>query len=337
MFHTKANNVRKYAIILSCLLALTVFLSACSNSVDRGSDASSTESSQQETTKDPAADEAKPKTVTDVMGHEVTIPAHPERIIASYLEDPLVTLGMKPAAQWSVANGIQDYLQTDLKGIPTIAYDLPTEAVLSFNPDLLIVSSENTVGNGMYEQLSKIAPTYVLGDKISKDWRQALLKIGELLNKSPEAEQALKEYDAKAKDTKEKLTKAVGQKSAAILWLTNKQFFLVDETVSSAAVLYNDLGMLPPNLVSDIPDDKKASWNSVSLEKLAGLDADYIFLVNSDKMAGTDETLGSPIWKGLKAVKEGHVIELPSTSSWLYSGVKAGEQIMDDVLKNLVK
>lgn len=326
MFQSKAKNVKKYVMILSCLLVLTVLLAACGNS------------SKQDNTKAPAAtEEAKPKTVTDVMGHEVTIPANPERIIAPYLEDHLVTLGVKPVAQWSVANGIQDYLQTDLQGIPTISYDLPTEAVLSFNPDLLIVSSENLVGNGKYEQLSKIAPTYVLGDKISKDWRQSLLKIGELLNKSSEAEQALKDYDAKAKDTKEKLTKAVGQKSAAILWLTNKQFFLVDETVSSASVLYHDLGMLPPNLVSDIPEDKKASWNSVSMEKLANLDADYIFLVNSDKMAGAEETLSSPIWKGLKAVKEGHVVELPSTSSWLYGGVRAGEQVMDDVLKNLVK
>ena len=35
--------------------------------------------------------------LTDAMGHEVTIPANPERIIASYLEDNLVALGITPA------------------------------------------------------------------------------------------------------------------------------------------------------------------------------------------------------------------------------------------------
>ncbi|WP_256253021.1 hypothetical protein [Paenibacillus sp. UNC496MF] len=56
-----------------------------------------------------AGGEAAPeRTVTDGMGHQVTIPAHPRRILASYLEDPVVTLGEKPVAQWSVANGTQD-------------------------------------------------------------------------------------------------------------------------------------------------------------------------------------------------------------------------------------
>ena len=52
----------------------------------------------------------------------MTIPANPQRIIASYLEDHLVTLGVKPAAQWSARDGssVQDYLQGTLNGVPTM-------------------------------------------------------------------------------------------------------------------------------------------------------------------------------------------------------------------------
>ncbi|MNP52470.1 Iron-uptake system-binding protein precursor [compost metagenome] len=111
---------------------------------------------------------------------------------------------------------------------------------------------------------------------------------------------------------------------------------MVDETLSSGAILYGDLGMTPPNLVTDIPQDAKASWNPISLEKLAKLNADHIFLLNSDKGLAEDATK-STIWSNLPAVKSGHVYELESTSSWLYTGYIANKQIMDDVLTSLSK
>lgn len=103
-----------------------------------------------------------------------------------------------------------------------------------------------------------------------------------------------------------------------MLWLVSKNFYLVDETRSSGAMLYKDLGLKPPNLLSDLPEGSKAVWNPISLEKLATLNADYVFLVNSDKNAGED-SLKDPVWQGIPAVKNGHVFEIPSTSSWLYS------------------
>lgn len=281
-----------------------------------------------------ASDE--PKVVTDAMGHEVTIPAHPQKILASYLEDPVVTLGDKPVAQWSVANGIQDYLAPQLSGVPTIAYDLPVESVLGFAPDLIIIGSESQVQKGLYEQYAKIAPTYVLGDKVNNDWRETLKTIGSLLGKSDAAEKAIADYDQKAADTKAKLEASIGKKSAAVLWLVAKNFYLVDDTKSSGAVLYKDLGLTPPNLVSSIPAEAKASWNPVTMEKLAELNADYIFLVNSDKTDAA-ETLKNPVWQNIPAVKNKHVIELPASSAWLYSGKIAGEMMMDDAVKDLVK
>lgn len=330
------------------LLTLSLLLSACGNADEpAGNGAGAGEASPAATAAaspaasaaaaaSPAAEQPAEKTVTDAMGHEVTVPASPKRILASYLEDHLVTLGVTPVAQWSVANGIQDYLGEHLKDVPTVGYDLPTEAVLSHQPDFIIVGSEGTVQNGHYDQLNKIAPTYVIGDETTKDWRKTLLTVGDLLNMKEKAEQAIKDYDQKAAEAKEKLSGAVGQESAAVLWLVKKNFFIVDETQSSGAVLYGDLGMTQPNLVTEIPAETKASWNPVSLEKLAELTADHIFLVNSDK-AGNAEILNSPIWKGIPAVKAGHVYEMESKGSWLYSGATANAMTIDAVLKILVK
>ncbi|QGR00155.1 ABC transporter substrate-binding protein [Paenibacillus psychroresistens] len=275
-------------------------------------------------------------TVKDALGNEVKIPANPQRIIASYLEDPLVALGVKPVAQWSVPNGIQDYLQKDLAGIPNISYDLPFEAVTSFNPDLLIIASNSEVKDGKYEQYNKIAPTYVLGDDINKDWRQALLKIGEILNKSADAQKALDTYEAKAKEAKEKLTQSIGTQSAAAIWLVQKNFYIVSENLSSGSVLYKDMGLAAPDVVKEVSKTGTGNWLPISMEKLADMNVDHLFLINSDKETGS-EALKDAVWKNIPAVKNGHVYEFDSKHSWLYGGVIANSQVIDDVLTSLVK
>ncbi|MEK5254954.1 iron-hydroxamate ABC transporter substrate-binding protein [Paenibacillus sp. FSL F4-0125] len=335
MFWFNRKRFGSMKLTMVGLMVMVLFLSACGN--NNSGNASNTGS---EPTAAPTAEAteapAAPKTLTDAMGHEVTIPANPTRVLGSYLEDALVTLGVTPVAQWSVPNGVQDYLAAELKDVPTISYDLPLEAVTSFAPDLILIPSESSVQNGIYDQLNKIAPTYVIGDELNQDWRKSLLKIGEILNKTPEAEKAIKEYEDKAAAAKEELKGAIGQESVAILWLVQKNFYIVDETRSSGAVLYTDLGVTLPNLVTEIPVGTRAIWNPISLEKLSELTADHIILVNSDKTEGS-EILDSAIWKGIPAVKAGNVHEMSSTSSWLYSGANAGGKIIDDVLKSLVK
>ncbi|MEC0169562.1 ABC transporter substrate-binding protein [Paenibacillus graminis] len=345
MFSVNLKSAGRMKLVSTGLLAAMLVLSACGNNSSTNSTggaanapAASTDAATAPASETPSATAAPAaeKTVTDAMGHEVTVPANPQRVLASYLEDYLVALGVTPVAQWSVPNGIQDYLADELKDVPTISYDLPLEAVTGFAPDFHIVQSESSVQNGLYDQLNKIAPTYVLGDEISKDWRKSLLKIGELLNKSAEAEQVIAAYDQKAAAAKTKISAVIGDDSVAILWLVQKNFYIVDETRSSGAVVYGDLGLKLPNLVTEIPAASRATWNPISLEKLAELTADHIFLVNSDKTEGS-EILNGPIWKGIPAVKAGNVHQFASNHSWLYSGAIANSKTIDDVLSSLVK
>ncbi|SDN94353.1 iron complex transport system substrate-binding protein [Paenibacillus sp. yr247] len=322
----------KSLLLSSVVLLSTIALAACGTKTASTSDATpaATAGAAANTTA-PAAD----KVVKDPFGHEVKVPAHPVRIIASYLEDPLIALGLKPAAQWSVANGTQEYLKDKLQGVPTIEYNLPPEKVLSFNPDIILIGSEGLTQNGLYDQYSKIAPTYVLGDATTQDWRKTLTAMGDLFNKKAEADKVLKDYDQKVADTKSKLQDVTKDKSAAILWLTQKQFYVVNGKVASGAILYGDLGIKMPDVLAAIPDAKAANWNPISLEKLAALNADYIFIVNSDK--GQGDTLESPVWKALPAVKSGHVYEMSASSSWLYNGAIAGAKTMDDLVQALLK
>ena len=167
---------------LSSILLLAGVLSACSPSSDK----------ETATTANSTTSSNSTHTVTDTLGHKVEIPNAPKRIIGSYLEDYLIALGEKPIAQWTVGSGsIQDYLQDDLKDVPTISYDLPYEKVLSFEPDLLLISSSATVEGGKYEQYSKIAPTYVVKNGTDVTWEEQLKDVGKALAKEKEAEKII--------------------------------------------------------------------------------------------------------------------------------------------------
>jgi ABC-type Fe3+-hydroxamate transport system, periplasmic component len=98
--------------------------------------------------------------------------------------------------------------------------------------------------------------------------------------------------------------------------------------------LYGDLKLKEPSLVKQVSKKATADWSSVSLEKLAKLDADYIFLVNSDKDA---DMFKDPIWTNIKAVKDNNLYQYGNDSSWQYKGPIAYTQMIDQVLKDMTK
>lgn len=327
---------RNHWLIVGLSLALMMaLLAACGGNNhnagnDKGDSNDAVESPQAET---PAED----RKLMDPLGHEVVVPANPQRIIASYLEDHLLTLGVKPVAQWAIGDAPMLYLQSELEGTPFVPWDLPFEAVTSYDPDLLIIGDESLLADDKYAAYAKIAPAYALGNEVNNDWRQSLLKIGEVLGKSEEAQKAIEDYNAKLDDAKEKLNAAYDTlPTVAAIWLVSKTFWVVSDSLSSGAVMYSDLGLPVPKMVQTISEGEGGIWKSISLEALAELDADHIFLINSDAATGS-EALKEPIWQTIQAVRNGNVHEYGPDSSWLYTGAIANSQMIDDILESLVK
>lgn len=274
------------------------------------------------------------RTLTDAQDHKVEIPKKPKRIIASYLEDYLVALDEKPVAQWTVGEGkIQNYLQSDLKDIPTINYDMPYEDVLKFEPDLLLIGSNGSLEGGKYKEYAKIAPTYVVKNGENVTWRDQLNDIGKVFGKEDKAKKVEKDYDQLVAQTKSDLKDKIEGKSAAVLWVTNNSAFMVADNRSSGQLLYHELGFDVPQLTKDISKKATADFSQVSLESLSQLDADYIFLVNSDSGAAMFK---DPLWSNIPAVKNNHLYEFDGESSWLYNGPIAYTKMVEsirDVLK----
>ncbi len=312
----------------SFLLSAGVLLAACSNQtvkapVDTKAPASE-ETGNQETT--------EPKTMTDGLGNEVEIPSEPEKVLASYLEDYLVALNVTPVAQWSVSNGesIQDYLQEDLMDVPLIPHDLPYESVLEYEPDLLIV--RDAIEQEMYEQYAQIAPTYVLNASPT-EWRATLTEMGEVLNKEEQAEMVIESYDEKAAEEAENIQAVAEGESAAAIWMVNNSLFVVHPERSSGAVMYNDLGLAVPTVVSELSSD--ADWAAISLEALAEMDVDHLFFINSD---GPDAAIFEDrLWQNIPAVQQDQVYTFGPETSWLYYGPIASEQVMDDITESITE
>jgi iron complex transport system substrate-binding protein len=320
---------RKNMSLLLAVFASVIFIITGCGSNDSSDNAENNASDN--------AESNETRTMTDALGNEVEIPANPENVIASYLEDNLVALEITPAAQWSVNNGDpQGYLQDTLKDVPTIDSTLPFEAVASYKPDLIIMDSASMVEGDKYEQYNKIAPTYVMGTEENGDWRKELQTVGEIFGKEDKAQQVLEDYDAKVAEAKEQIQQAIGDESAAAVWLVGGKLYIVSENLSSGAVLYGDLGITAPEGVKEISENAEANWNPVSLEQLATMDVDHLFLINSDEGNGS-EILEDPLLANVPAIKEGNVYKYDKETSWLYTGPIANEQIVDDAVESLVK
>ncbi|MBO9607184.1 MAG: ABC transporter substrate-binding protein [Paenibacillaceae bacterium] len=330
---TRTAKLCFHALII-CSLA--VALAACGSGGDKVGGAASSSSptfSAGQSTAGPSS--AGPRSFKDVLG-EVSVPAVPQRIVAPYVEDALVTLGVKPTMQWSLGPLVQDYLQPYLPDVPKLDFTngVNMEALLSADPDLIVLYTKQLAADGAIDKFKKIAPTYTFDDA-TVDWKGTLRVLGDVLNKKDAAEKAIQDYDRKVSEAKQRLEPVVKGKTFAVIRIKPKEVLLMDGTYYSGPVLYGDLGLQPHKMVREL------SWElnkPISQEVLPQLDADYIFYMVQGEAARpkANEWLADPIWKSVPAVKQGHVFEVDA-NYWMASGAIANGKKIDDVLKHLGK
>ncbi|MFB9278414.1 ABC transporter substrate-binding protein [Cohnella cellulosilytica] len=276
---------------------------------------------------------------TDDFGQEVKLIGTPKRVLAVYLEDPLVSLGVKPLLKFDFGgSGSPPYLQEYLADVPpagTAELALTPEQALAAEPDVIIAHSLVTSAE-MLDTLAKIAPTYGI-DADKSDWRTILLKVGELLNLSDKAEQVLKEYDERVAAAKEQLKQAVGDETFAVLRLTGKEYRLYgagELDPFNGQFLFENLGLKPSKLVQEVPQG--GGW-ALSMEKLPELDADHLILVTNEAgKAQAQEMMNSSIWQDLPAVRKQQVYEVDPLV-WLSLGNMANKAKIDDLLARVAK
>lgn len=274
-------------------------------------------------------------TVTDIKG-EVEIPAEPQRIVdLSGNSDILSLLGYKVIG---TANSdaydytkFPPYLEEALKGAEILGYSMQdtmdVEAIMNLNPDLIVIS---TVQEKMYDQLSEIAPTVMIGLE-ALDWKEDVKAFAKVFNKEDVASEWLAAYEAKAEAAGEAVKAEYGEDTTYLSFLASGGQFFVFDGAGFGSVLYEDMELAKPE---GMPEQSDISLPVVTYEGLASIDTDYIFLIATAEDLQTLES--NAIWNSLPAVKEGHVVVLDSSPYFNQGYSPIGRDLLVDEIGEML-
>ncbi|OAB45619.1 ABC transporter substrate-binding protein [Paenibacillus antarcticus] len=249
------------------------------------------------------------RSYTDYRGHVVDIPTAPQRVIfAGETTGDLLEIGIQPIGALGVS--VKDTLyENELTQVEDVGFPINLEKVISLNPDLILVADTDEKG---YESLSKIAPTIMFDTFASLDER--MIELGDIFSKQQEATDWLNIYNAKAEEIWKQLYDKVlkpGETASVFTYYPGDRLFIMAQA-GLPQLLYGKGGMKPTDPIQEVLDEGEG-FRQISAEEIGKFAGDYIFILNpidQEAKKSTEEMLASPIWKGLPAVKNGHVYRL---------------------------
>ncbi|WNI25052.1 iron-siderophore ABC transporter substrate-binding protein [Streptomyces sp. ITFR-16] len=274
-----------------------------------------------------------PRTLTHAMG-TTELKAAPKRVVVLDVGefDNVVSLGVKPVG-YAPSEGdaaIPSYLKKDAgdpKNVGTIN-NLNLEAIAGLKPDLILGSQLRAADK--YDELSKIAPT-VFSIRPGFTWKENYLLNAAALDRTAKAKAALGAYEANAK----KLGEDIGPEKPTVSMVR----YLPDRIrlyakASFIGTILQDVGLPRPEnqQINDLAAE-------ISPERIDEADADWIFtgVYGDVKATERDTAQANPLWKNLKAVKEGRAKNVSDETWYLGLGVTSAELVLDDLRADLVK
>lgn len=313
-----------YFLIISALI-IVLFISGCSANTADETNAESAE----------GADENYHE-ITHEMG-VTEVPDEPKRIavLSPNYVDNLYVYDVIPvlAAESSLTNEkVSSHLPQELyEDVQFIGGDdFNLEAILEAEPDLII--GQDKAGK-LYDELSSIAPTVILGND---EWRETHAAFGQILGMEEESKIWLDQYEDKAAEAKQNITASLGEETVAFMRVLPKEFRIHGTTDQRFidGTLYQDLGLNPSE---GVPEERKA----ISLEGIATVNADHFLLeYNTASQQDTqaeeryNTLMESRVWQQTKAVKQSNVHTVPDW--FIQVGPHARTMAIDYVAETLV-
>ncbi|MGG0739166.1 ABC transporter substrate-binding protein [Niallia taxi] len=255
--------------------------------------------------------------------------------LSIHLTNDLLALGITPVG--SVVGGeLNDFLphvKDLLKDTANLgpAKDPDMEAVIALDPSVIYID-EGISGEDI-SKFEDIAPT----ESFNLDegtWRDHLKAIGKLVDRTQEAEDFIADYENLTSEVKTLATDELGENSKVMaIRVTAKELRVFTTKRPLGPMLFDDLGFKPAAGIDEL--DSTQPYEVISQEVLPDFDADAIFVVvNSDDKAQTafKQLEESPIYQGLKAVKNKHVYVV-SDQPWLDYSALGNKLAMEEAKK----
>lgn len=282
--------------------------------------------------------ESSCRAVKHVLG-ETCVPANPQRIVVvdGMTLDAVLALGVKPIAATDpgLVGSRARYLEGKSKDIASAGQDgQPNlERLVLLNPDL-ILGFNSALQN--YKVFSQIAPT-IPSKYVHTAWKDDLRRIGDILNRTQQAERLLAQYQERA----EKLRVATGNRLektevSVVRFMAAKGNTHFRTRYSFPGSVLEDVGF-PSPAAQRRATESKVPYVSISLERPDLLDGDVIFAALDPGSEGSlNQFETSPLWQTLKAVKNKQVYPVDS-GYWTFGNILAANAILDDLFKYLVQ
>ena len=332
--------------LIGFMLSLSLLIGILTGCAETPAD-SGTSASPQGTVSDPADSSAStegtwPRTIEDSLGNEVTLEKKPERVALldfGFMET-VFALNVSPIASILADRSLYGFgtlkpysEDAQVEELGSLA-DVNLEKLLELEPDLIFMTAGGKLDMTTYEAASKIAP--VIAFDIS-DWKEQLRAFAECLGEEETAETFIAEIETLIEESREKLA-TYSDKTVALMFETSNRGTFAVEGASDDSVWYNGesgLGLTPPN--------DPGMEGSVSLEGLATMDPDYIFVFGSigteengyEQTYLSEETQSSSVWQSLTAVKNGNVYYLDAAVR--AAGPLAIKQGVEDIVESMTE
>lgn len=282
------------------------------------------------------------RTIQHDLG-ETVIQGTPEKVVVLELGfiDALLDVGMKPigVADDNKPSLILDDALTQIEGYTSVGMrSQPSlEQIKLLSPDLIIADTGRH--NGVYAELSKIAPTIALNnlDAGYGETIQVAVTISEALNKQAEMEALIAEHRAKLKAVQAKVTK--DQNNIVLVGNTDSEI-TVRNTGFFTAELLKTIGYR--YALDDVSAFSGQKGNvKMTIEQFLDIDPDMIILMSGEVDKKDEEgkrpILDDPLWNELSAVKNNKMYDVNRYIWSLRRSIKGANQIIDQLEADIIR
>ena len=290
--------VNKWTIYMFCIIVLV--LSAC------GGDKNEENKTDQHNAKASAtSDNGEMRTITH-LDKEYEIPKSAERIVIAgameSFEDSLM-LDVHPVGAVTVGGEYPEIFTNVVKDAQPIGEKTEPnlDEILQLEPDVILASTK--FPDEMKEKLKKIAPMVEISH-ISSDGFENLKTLADITGNEELADKAIEDYENKLTEAKEELKDMEAENILAIR-IRGGELYVYPDDVYLNLAMYHEIGLPIPEVVQ-----KAEAQEVITLEKLAEVDPDVIFVQNAEvdnEEQALKDVEDNPIWQGLSSVKEDKV------------------------------
>ena len=303
------------AVLLAALLLLSsITITGCgknpADSTDSGINAAGTVISETDTE----------LTVIDQAGREVTVMKDPESIALCYrvvirflinlgVGDRITGIGKSEPFLEEIQPSLKDC--TDVgKGVADI------EALAELKPDLFIHKASDTE---TLEAVQKIGiPAIGIDVETPEEMVTALELLGKVCGAEDKAQELIEYYQGSIERSRS-LADTISDEDRVTAIVMGSSIGKVADGSMLQGRMLETAGAV--NCAADLKATEL--WPAAGTEQIFSWDPDYIFITGSEGAVYTAEDIyNDPAWSELKAVKNGHVVMIPSErDSWEFPGV----------------